>query len=352
MNQETSQPSSLIQSLGEALRLSLELFKIMVPVIIAVKVLQELGLIRYLAMPLGPLMQWVGLPAEMGLVWATAMANNLYGAIIVFLSLVEESPVNGAQATVLCTMMLVAHALPVELRIAQASGTRLLFQAVLRIGSALVIGWLLKAVYSVFGLLQGPAAILFRPDADGTGHAPSLAAWAVGEVRTLLSIFIIITTLFLLMRILEKAGVIGLLNRLLRPVLKLLGIGPKASAIAVIGLTMGISYGGGLIIHEARSGRAHRKDIFYALTLMGLSHALIEDTLLMMTIGGDLSGILWGRLLFSLILVALLAKGTQRLSRDVCDRYLWGDGVVSGSARGKGQGGRDATKRETGHQGR
>ena len=54
------------------------------------------------------------------------------------------------------------------------------------------------------------------------------------------------------MRILYAIKVIDLMNKILRPVLKLIGIGPKASAITVIGLTMGLSYGGGLIINEAR----------------------------------------------------------------------------------------------------
>ena len=38
--------------------------------------------------------------------------------------------VTTAQATVLATMMLIAHTLPVELRIAQKSGPRLLFQGI------------------------------------------------------------------------------------------------------------------------------------------------------------------------------------------------------------------------------
>ena len=45
--------------------ISLELYKIMVPIVIAVKILQELGLISWLALPLAPVMQLVGLPGEM-----------------------------------------------------------------------------------------------------------------------------------------------------------------------------------------------------------------------------------------------------------------------------------------------
>ncbi len=135
----------------------------------------------------------------------------------------------------------------------------------------------------------------------------------------------IILGLFFLLRTLEKLRVVDVINKILRPILKLMGIGPKASAITVIGNTMGIAYGGGLIIHEARSGHIDKKDVFYSLTLMGLSHSLIEDTLLMVMIGGHLSGLLCARVGYSILVVTLLVKVTKRLPTAFCDKFLWGE---------------------------
>jgi hypothetical protein len=315
----------LLALLGDAFRASIDLFKIMIPVIIVVKILQELGLIHYLALPLSPVMKVVGLPGEMGLVWATAMINNPYSAIVVLLSLVKETPISTAQATILCTMMLLAHSLPVELRIAQKSGPRLMFQAFLRLTCAFLLGWFLNLIYSQFGLLQEPATLLLKAESEGIVPTPSLFGWAADQVRNLLSIFLLVLGLFLLMRLLQKLKITDAMNRILRPVLKRMGIGPKASTITVIGLTLGIVYGGGLIIHEARRGGVDKRDVFYSLSLMGLSHGLFEDTLLMMMIGGHLSGILWARLVFSLLAVALLVRLGRLLSEGFCDRFLWGD---------------------------
>jgi len=325
MKDEAVYAEGLFRLFRDALKVSLDLFKIMVPVIIVVKILKELDLITYLAMPLGPVMKAVGLPAEMGLVWATAMLNNLYGAIAVLVSLVRDAPLTTAQATVLCTMMLVAHSLPVELKIAQTSGPRLIFQALMRLCSALLIGWLLHLFYSFSRLLQDPVNILFMAGAGGITPRETLHSWAAGQALNLFYIFLIVLGLFLLMRLLDKLRIIEVMNRVLRPLLKLLGIGTKASAITVIGLTMGISYGGGLIIHEARSGHIHKKDVFYSLTLMGLSHSLVEDTLLMVMAGGHLSGLLWIRLCFSLAVVMLLVRISSRLPQTFCDKYLWGN---------------------------
>ena len=56
----------------ETLKTSWVLFRIMIPVSIIVKMLQELDLIKYIGIALYPLMKYVGLPGEMGFVWGTA----------------------------------------------------------------------------------------------------------------------------------------------------------------------------------------------------------------------------------------------------------------------------------------
>jgi hypothetical protein len=307
----------------DSFEISFVLFKIMVPVLIAVRILQELDWIGYLAAPLGPMMKMVGLPQEMGLVWATALLNNLYSGVLVLLTLVGENPLTGAQATVLGTMMLVAHALPIELKIAQKSGARLIFQGFMRIGSALFIGWALHTFYRSFGFLQSPASTVFHAGISSGPTTLSWGAWFITQLYNLVFIYFIILGLLILMRTLKKMKILEVMDRVLRPLLRLMGIGPKASGLTIIGLTLGISYGGALIIHEARSHAFDKKDAFYSLTFMGLCHSLIEDTLLMVMIGGHLSGLLWGRLLFAVLAVSLLVRFSSRPSQTFGDTYLW-----------------------------
>jgi len=315
--------SELRKILHETALASYELFKVMIPVLILVKVLQEFELIQYLAWPLEPIMGILGLPAEMGLVWATTLINNIYTGMIVLASFTGDAPLTGAQATVLGVLMLVAHGLPIETAIADRSGARFLFQCCVRMLGAFVLAWLLHHIYSATGTLSGPAPMLFQTDASaGSG---SIAAWALGQVRNLASIFGIIFSLITIMRVLSAIGAIDLMNRILRPVLNLIGIGPKASAITVIGLTMGLSYGGGLIINEARNGKLSKEDVFYSLTFMGLCHSLIEDTLLIILIGGHLSGVLWGRLIFAVLAMAAIVRIVRHLPERTRTACLWAD---------------------------
>ncbi|MFH1138112.1 MAG: hypothetical protein V1816_18735 [Pseudomonadota bacterium] len=308
MNPKTLSAISLdaIKSIfHDAVRTSLDLFKIMIPIIIGVKIFKELGLIEYLALPLSPLMELCGLPAQTGLVWAAAIANTLYSAIIVYLALIPDMPtLTVAQVTVMCVMMLIAHNLPVETQITKKCGINPWGQAFIRFFGALACGMLLNLVFSHGGLLTEPSRAAFTAEARELG----IGEWAFKEVRQLGWIFCIILALLTLMRVLRFLRITNLLIFMLGPILRLLGIGREAGTLTIIGLTMGIGYGGGLIIHEAKSGRLRQRDIFASLTLMGLSHALIEDSLLMLLLGASLQGVLWGRLLFSLAVTALLSR--------------------------------------------
>jgi len=312
----------LLQTLKELLRDALQtsgmLFKIIVPISIATRFLLQWGVVDQIGVLLGPVMELVGLPGPIGLVWATAMATNLYGGMVVFASIAPGLELTVAQATVLTTMMLVAHALPVELRIAQKAGTRFRAMLLLRVGGALTLGWLLNTIYQLTGTLQQPNRALWNPPPVD----PSWSGWLLAETRNMFSIFLIILVLMALLKLLKAVGITDLMTKLLEPVLKLLGMGREAAPLTIIGMTLGIGYGGALLIREAQSGALSKRDVFASFAMLGLCHSLFEDTLVMLLLGGHVSGVLWGRLLFSLLITFLLGLLITRLPQSVFERYL------------------------------
>lgn len=319
-----------IELLRDALHTSVVLFRIIVPISIVTRFLQQWGVVDQIGVLLGPVMELVGLPGQIGLVWATAMVTNLYGGMVVFASVAPGLELSIAQVTVLTTMMLVAHALPVELRIAQKAGTRFRAMAILRIGGALLLGWLLNLGYQLTGTLQQANRAIWSPPAVD----PTWSAWLFAELRNMVSIFLIILSLMALLRLLKVVGITALMTRLLEPVLKLLGMGHEAAPLTIIGMTLGISYGGGLIISEAQSGRLSKQDIFFSMAMLGLCHSLFEDTLVMLLLGGHVSGVFWGRLLFSLLLIYLLGLLVKRLPQSFFENYLVRPTITDESNKG------------------
>ncbi|MBN1434557.1 hypothetical protein JW921_07345 [Candidatus Fermentibacterales bacterium] len=322
--------------LGEAVSVSLILFRIMIPVLLVVKLLQETGGIRYLGMALAPVMRLVGLPGSMGLVWATSMVTNMYGGIIVFLNLLPDNPLTVAQVTVLATMICLAHSLPVELRIAQKSGVRMRFCAPLRIVGAFALGAILNLVYRAGGWLEQPSSPVWNPGPQDT----SLSGWALDQLENLGVIFLMVLGLLLLMRVLRVFGAADALDRFLRPVLTSMGIGGSAATITVFGLVLGISYGGGLILRAATSGRAEPRDVFFAMCLMSLCHSLGEDTLLMLSLGSSITGVLLARVVFAWLVMYALVRLVSRMPQRIFERHLFRGPSASPVLPAKGE--RDA----------
>jgi len=115
--------------------------------------------------------------------------------------------------------------------------------------------------------------------------------------------------------LLKLSDIEKLFSLLLKPLLKILGLSERTTSITIVGITLGLTYGGGLLINEANKGELSKMDVFGSLSLLALSHSLIEDTLLIMLLGADLSGILYVRIVFSIVVVAIIIHSVKRLKQ-------------------------------------
>ena len=294
------------------------LIKILIPISIIVKILSYYGAIDIIGAYLASTMGLVGLPGEFGFVWATTMIANIYGGLLVFVQLSLTNTYTVAQVTILGAMMLIAHTLPVEARIAQKAGVRLWFTLTLRILGAFTFGFILNTIFNTFNLFKENSVVIWKPE----NIDPTLINLLLNEVRYYLIIFLIILGLVTLLKILKKTGAIERLNKLLKPALEFIGMSKNAAPITIIGMTLGISYGGGLIIQETKSKLVSKKDAFLSLSLMGLTHSIIEDTILILSIGASIFGILLGRALFTLFVIIILIKIINRLSSKTFEKYF------------------------------
>jgi hypothetical protein len=317
--QDLAIPATAWKQIREAAGVSIILFRIMVPVVIAVKILGELDLIKYIAAAFAPLMSLVGLPGEMGLVWATAMITNMYGGIVVFASIAPGLHMSTAQITVIACMILVAHSMPVETTISRKTGVRIRFMVPFRLLCALLLGFILNTVYSAGGFLQEEGRILW----EASPGSDSLGSWGLSQLQNLAAIYLIVLVLIILIKILDRLGITSLMNRIFEPVLTSMGIGKSASTVTILGMVLGISYGGGLILRDVYSGKLSNRDVFFSMSLMGLSHSIVEDTLLMMSLGGNISGVFFARIAFTWIIISLLVRFVRGISDNTFYLYFF-----------------------------
>lgn len=283
--------------LKESARISLKLLKIMLPISILVKVGSSFGVIDILSKAISPLMGIMGLSGEMGIVWTTALVTNIYGGLLVLFTLAQNNVFTVAEITILASIILFAHSLPVELKVISETGAKTWKILSIRILCAVIAGACLNLLFKTFNMYQESAVFKFAVKES----KPGFINWILGEFKKYTTIFLIIFILLALMEILKKVGVIDWINGKFSPVMTFMGIDPGLSLTCIVGLTMGISYGSGLIIKETKEGNYSKRDLFLVAVFMSLCHALIEDTLLMVPLGAKMVGIFWARIIFAVI---------------------------------------------------
>ena len=294
----------------ETLEIYWVLIRIMVPITIMTELLSRMGVIEAVAPAFAPVMGLVGLLPELGLAWLSGMLVGIWGAVPLVFVLVPVSSLSVADVTVFSALLLFAHALPIEQKIIQQAGPRMITTTLLRVLGGLLYAFLLHRLLAATGWLSSPVNPTWIP----MSATPEWTAFFKGLLETMLSMLAILLALSWGLEILRITGFLKLVMKALAPLLRLAGIRGEAGHFTAIGLFLGVSYGGGLLIREARSGAVSPRQVFVSCVFMGFAHSVIEDTLIVMALGADIGGVLGGRLVFAVVATAAIAGVLRTVS--------------------------------------
>ena len=292
----------LVNIFQETTKIFWILFKVILPVVIVIRVLELIGAIPFLAKFLEPLTSFIGIDGSLGLVWMAAILVNIYAGLAAFASLQAIFDYSVAETTILGLIILIAHSLPIEVAIAKKSRISWIFNLSFRFINAIVAGKILNLIFTKYELFNEPnQSVLQVPN-----ELVSNFEWATLQIQNFFIIFLIIFFIISTINILKALGVWSLIIDIMKIPLSYLGMSEKVANIILIGLTLGISFGGGFLIEESKKNNISKKDILLSLSFLSLCHSIIEDTILILLLGSHISGILFFRFIYTVIIILLM----------------------------------------------
>jgi len=253
------------------------MMKIVLPVSLFTAVLDWSGLLARLDFLLKPLMGIFSLPPAAALPLVIGMLSSVYGG----LAAMSVLPFSTAQMTLMAVFILTAHALIQEGIIQGNSGIHPLKATAIR---------LIAAVVTLLLMVPWVGSTPVMPAAEGAlDVAPAfwemIRHWAGTTLALTAKIFVIIMVLLTLLEMMKSFGWIHPFVRALGPFLGIMGIDRKVGFLWMTAVVFGLSYGGAIIVEEAKSGHLSREDLEILHLSIGMNHSMVEDPPLFLPLG-------------------------------------------------------------------
>lgn len=283
------------------------MMKIIIPISLMTSILDWSGLMHRLDFLLKPLMGLFSLPPAAALPLVIGMLSSVYGGLAAMVAIPFSTP----QMTLMAVFILMAHALIQEGIIQGKSGIHPLKATLVRIGAALVT--LLLMVPWVGSSTVMPAAAEGALSAS-PAFLEMIRHWAWTTFRLTAKIFVIIMVLLTLLELLKAFGWIHPFVRALGPFLRIMGLDQKVGFLWMTAVIFGLSYGGAIIVEEAKSGHLSKDDLEILHLSIGMNHSMVEDPPLFLPMGIHPFWLYVPRLAMAIVTVRLL-RLWQRFAR-------------------------------------
>lgn len=281
-------------ALPQGTRTALWLLKITIPVSFAVFLLDYSGFLDIIAGWVAPLFHLIGLSGEASIVLITSIFTNIYSAIIVMTTL----GTGHREGTILAVMCLISHALIVETAIQKKTGSNPWRMVLTRLSASIIAAiFLNKFLPDEISANQG---IMIRKTVE---FIPALKEWFSAIAITTLKIVVLVNLLLILQKILNEFDLIKWILMPFAPLLRIMGLPANTGFLWMVAYTLGLSYGGAIMINQSDEGRLTGQEADLLNTHIAISHSQLEDTLLFAAMGFNIWILIFPRILLAVVYV-------------------------------------------------
>lgn len=270
------------------------LLKLMIPISLAVTLLQHWGVLAWIAGYLNPLFSMLGLPGESAVLFISGAAAGTYAGVAAMMSV----HLTLRQATIVGIMILICHALPMECTVNHKTGSNFLRMGLIRILMAFVAAMCLNML-----LPDMSTPYLYMGAAADSSLEEVLQTWALSQLKVAILVFLIIYVLMVIQSLIQIYSLLDPLSRFLAPLMRFFGLPRKAAYMWLVGNVLGLSYGSAVMLDLEERGQITREDANDVNYHLIMNHSMLEDTIVMAVTGISVFWILATRILFALIVV-------------------------------------------------
>ena len=300
VRQENQFQQRVVKSVTEALKQGMKttvwLLKLTIPVSFAVLLLQYFGILDHIASVTAPLFKQIGLPGVAAVVLITSIFTNIYSVVAVLTTL----SMGEREGTILAVMCLVAHNLIIETAIQKKTGSSASRIVVVRLLGAFLIAWFLNLV------LPGSFQDVSITSSQNTQSFLSvLSNWSGDIFYTIIKIIVLVNLLMILQKLMDEFKLIDLLVKPFTPLMKLFGLPQNTTFLWIIANTLGLAYGGAIMISQTEEGKLDKKDSDLLNQHIAVSHSQLEDPLLFVALGYSYFIMFFPRILLAMFFVWL-----------------------------------------------
>lgn len=271
------------------------LLKIILPISLAVSLLQYWGIIAYMASFLSPAFSLIGLPGESAIVFISSLFLTLYAPIAIIATLALDM----REITILALMCLISHNLFVESAIQKKTGSSAVRMFVMRFLTSFVAAYFLNLLLpqQLGENKLTETAVVF------SNLSGMLIFWIKGAGALILKIVLIVTGLMVLQNILTEYKITDLISKAFAPFMKIMGLSPDSSFLWVISQIVGLTYGSAIMIEAVEKKQITAQNANLLNYHIAINHSLLEDTLLFVAIGVPAAWMIGPRLIIATIVV-------------------------------------------------
>ena len=143
---------------------------------------------------------------------------------------------------------------------------------------------------------------------DFNSFWPIFGMGLIGAGRQVLQIALIVIPLMVVMQFLEEFNILKKVSGYLEKVVSVIGISGAGALPLLVGITLGLAYGAGMIIKYGKDGKLTHREMVLIITFLSLNHSLFEDVLLFVAVGAQGTVLQVIRMTAAILVTAALAR--------------------------------------------